>query len=284
MANVTVRAWQLGRALANLREQTCPRLTQKEAGDLIECSQSKIAQVEAGKLKITKTELNYLLRAYNADQADMDQLEQLRVEIANGERGWWSGLPGPVGTFVGLEQAAKRVRTVELVLIPGLLQTEEYARDLHALSGELTAEEIDAKVATRMQRQTRLTAAVNPLELSALISYSALTWCMEEGDTIGAAQLRRLYERAQLPNVDVRIMAPSRGRHSGMQGAYNLLSFPSEVIPEVAWYEQALGGRVTDDEAAIATLARLFTKIRNSQALGCDESLALLADLASNTH
>lgn len=277
MGNQTVRAWQLGRTLAGHRKKA--GITQKRAAELIECSQSRIAQIEDGKLQIKKIELDYLLRAYNIDVADIAALEQTRIDVEHGEQGWWGGLPDPVNTYVGLEQAAKRVRTVEIELIPGLLQTEGYARDLHVLRGDMTDEQVDDKVRTRMRRQERLTALAKPLEVEAVISWSAFVWCREPGDAVGAAQLRHLHERAQLPNVDVRILVPSRGRHSGMQGAYSLVDFTGG-LPEVAWYEHAYGGRVIDATSVITGLATLFTKIQ-TQALDRDASLALLADLVS---
>lgn len=278
MGNPTVRAWQLGRTLAGLRKAAS--ITQKRAAELIECSQSRIAQIEDGKLPIKKIELDYLLREYGVDPAEIMQLEQLRIEVERGEQGWWSGLPGWLGGFMGLEQAARMVRTVEGELIPGLLQTEAYAREQHELRGTLTAPEIDARVAARLQRQYRLTAAVEPLELHAVVSQSALQWCKEAGDETGAAQLRYLYERAQLPNVDFRILAYRRGRHSGMQGAYSLLSFPDKALPVVAWYEHALSGRVIDEAPAIDRLTRLFDAIRG-QALDANDSLTMLADLVN---
>lgn len=282
MGNPTVRAWQLGRAQARFRKAA--GLTQKQAAEILECSQSRIAQIEDGKLPIKKTELDYLLRAYGADVAEIAQLEQLRIEVERGERGWWAGLPEWLGGFMGLEEAAARIRAVEVSgLVPGLFQTEAYAREQHEIRGALTPTEIDARVAARLQRQVRLTSAVRPVELTAVVSQAALDWCKDPGDEIGAAQLRYLYERAQLPNVELRILAYRTGRNSGMQGSYSLLSYEDKALPEVAWYEHALGGRVIDDEPAIASLTRLFDQIRG-QALDANDSLTMLADLINTLH
>lgn len=270
----TFRARQLGRRMAELRRAA--ELSQRDAATIAGCSQGLIAQYENGKAPIKPERLPKLLRAYGADDATIAKLASMRAE-AN-DQGWWTILPGEIGDFVALEYDAATERAFELEVIPGPLQTEAYAREVHVLRGGLSPQEIDGRVAGRMQRKNRLTAAVNPLDLTATISESALLRCVEPGDMIGAAQLRYLHEVAQLSNVHLHILPISRGRHAGMQGGYILLTFPDEMLHDMAWQEYALGGAVVDVAADVAKLVRLDSEIRG-QALGCDESLAMIADL-----
>lgn len=276
MAGPTVKARQLGQALAQLREAA--GVTQKAAAAHIECSQAKIAQVEAGRNPIRRPELIVLCQYYKVDQVVIDQLDALRLDAA--QPGWWStyGLPEWLANFVGLEHDAVRVRTLELELIPGLLQTEDYARELFELRG-LPTEETESRVAIRMRRQTRLTAATNPLALSAVVSQSALQRCVAQPSEMITDQLRHLHRQAQQPTVELRVLPFECGRHPGMSGAFALLTFPNKMLPELAWQEQAMGGHVIDDKAAVTHLGMLHDRVRE-QALGCDDSLSLLADLA----
>lgn len=278
MAGPTVKARQLGQALAQLREAA--GVTQKAAAAHIECSQAKIAQVEAGRNPIRRAELIVLCQHYGVDQLVIDQLDQLRLDAA--QPGWWStyGLPEWLASFVGLEHDAIRVRTLELELIPGLLQTEDYARELFELRG-LSNEEIDSRVAIRLRRQARLTAISNPLLLSAVVSESALQRCVAQPSELVADQLHHLHRQAQQPNVELRVLPFECGRHSGMSGAFALLAFPDKMLPELAWQEHAVGGHIIDDKAAVARLGMLHNRVRE-QALGCDDSSSLLADLARN--
>ncbi|MGQ0779425.1 MAG: DUF5753 domain-containing protein [Pseudonocardiales bacterium] len=208
-------------------------------------------------------------------------LEELRGEAS--KRGWWSTarLPEWLASYVALEAEATVVRSLELELIPGLLQTQDYARELHVLRGALAEGEIDRRVAARARRQESLTAE-NPLQLFAIVSESALQRCAARPDDVAIAQLEYLHHRAQLPNVHLQILPFELGRHSGMSGAFTLLSFPEQLLPDIGWQEYALGGHVIDDESSVASLDRLFTKIRG-QALGVHESLTRLADLVEHT-
>lgn len=274
MPGPTIRRCQLGIELQRLRDAA--GVTRPDAAAGIGCSPAKIAHIESGRNTPSKTELIVLLRDhYGADKETLDALEELRKEAS--QRGWWStyGLPDWLARSVGLEFDATSVRSLELELIPGLLQTEEYARMIHSLRGHLTGKERDRRVAVRMERQARLLGP-NPLELRAVVSEAALLRCARQTD-VGLAQLQRLTERAQLPNVELRVLPFDLGLHAGTSGPFILLSFPDQLLPDTAHQEYAVGGVVIDDQGAVSQLARLFDELR-SQALGVDESLAMIAE------
>ncbi len=276
MTGPTVRARQLGLGLRHLRDEA--GITQHSAAKALECSQGKIGQIETAKVPVRRAELIVLAQLYGADQATIEQLDELRMMA--GERGWWStyGLPDWLAGYVGLEHDATAVRAVELELIPGLLQTEDYARDLHLVQGTLSAQEVETRVAARLQRQARLTAKARPLALSVVVSQGALHRCAETSDTVGRAQLQYLYDRAQLPNVQLQIMPFSRGRHAGMAGAFTLLSFPRGTLPNIAWQEYVRGGHIIDDDPSVSCLNQLYDQVRD-QALSPQASSTWLAEL-----
>ena len=282
MTGPTVRARQLGIGLARLRKDA--GVTQREAAATIECSQAKMAQLEAGRGPVRRPELIVLLQHYRVDQTVIDQMDELRLEAS--KRGWWAtyGLPDWLADYVGLENDATRVRSFELELIPGLLQVESYIREVHVLRGNgLSAQAIDTRVTTRLQRQARLSATVNPLKLSAVVSQSALQRCIAQPDSVSAAALRHLRDRAQLANVQLRILPFEFGRHSGMSGAFTLLDFPHGLLPPIAWQEYAMGGHIVDDSPVVEGLGKLYDAVCN-QALTEDESLALIVDLIGSIH
>lgn len=279
MAGPTVRRLQLGAELRKLRDVAGYK--RKQAADAIGCSESRIVAIELGRNVVSKAELIVLVRDhYNAPDR-LATLEELRQEAA--KRGWWStyGLPEWLVGYVGLETDATSVRTFETQLIPGLLQSESYMRRLYTLRGtRLSAKEADRRIGVRLQRQERLDAK-RPLQLQAVVSQAVLEHCVGDPE-VGEVQLALLLERAGLPNVDLRVLPFNVGLHVGMYGAFSLLSFPDNLLPDAAYQEYAVGGHVIDDESAVSQLDTLFSELR-SQSLGTDQSLALIAQLAENT-
>jgi transcriptional regulator with XRE-family HTH domain len=280
MTGPTVRSRQLGLGLKHLRNEA--GITQRKAAETLECSQGKIGQIETARAPIRRAELIVLAQLYGADQVTIDQLDELRLMA--GERGWWStyGLPAWLASYVGLENDATAVRSMELELIPGLLQTEAYAREIHVLGGGgLSDDEVDARVAIRLRRQERLIAATNPLTLRTVVSQAALQRCLEPaGNVIGLAQMRHLQAQVQLPNVDLRILPFTAGRHPAMQGGFTILSFPPGILDDLAWQESATGGDIADDPVPLQALRTLHDQI-SAQALDREMSMAWLDE---NTH
>lgn len=279
MAGPSIRKRQLGAALRQLR--TDAGANREEIAVVLGCSPTKVTYLESGRNVIGKTELIVLIQHYGpAAAGKLEALEELRQEA--GKRGWWSTarLPEWLANYVGLETEASSVRSFELELIPGLLQTEEYAREIHVLRGQ-PPDDLERRVKARLRRQERLTAN-DPLQLSAVISEAALARCARQPN-VAAEQFRQLLDWARRPNIDIHVLPFGAGLHSGMSGAFTLLSFPEGLLPNAGWQEYALGGHIIDDPADVASLTTLYEEIRE-QALGCDESLSLLAEFIKNTH
>lgn len=280
MTGPTIRRRQLGIQLQRLRETAS--VTRSAAAAAIDCSVARIGHIELGRNVPNKAELIVLARDhYGADTDTLAALENLRTEAS--KRGWWSqyALPEWLAGYVGLEHDAASLRCLELENIPGLLQTEQYMRALYTLDVRLSAREVDRRVPARLKRQDRLTGP-NPLELTAVISQGALERCAAE-PCVAAGQLAQLQERASWPNVELRVLPFELGLHVGMAGPFSLLSFPDGLLPDCAYQEYVIGGHVIDDESVVSALTRLFDELRG-QALGANESLAMIAQLVDNTH
>lgn len=279
MAGPTLRKRQLGMELRRLRDAA--GLTREAAADEIACSPTKITHLESGRNSPRKAELKVLLQLYGASTQVHAALEELRREAS--ERGWWSTarLPEWLAAYVGLEADASSLRALALELIPGLLQTEDYARETHLLAKHMTQpDEVDRWVSARIRRQHRLTDS-EPLQFTAVVSEAALRRCASH-PSIAPGQLRHLIERAGLPNVDLRVLPFSAGMHPSMSGSFALLSFPDEALPDAAYQEYAVGGHLIDEPTIVGRLDRLYDALRD-QALGADESLVLISELLTLT-
>jgi hypothetical protein len=237
--------------------------------------------VELERNSPRKAELTVLLHLYGAGAEVHAALEKLRQEAS--QRGWWSiaRLPEWLAAYVGLETDTTSLRCLALELIPGLLQTKDYAHEVHLLDNHITApDEMGRWVAARVQRQHRLTGPL-PLQLSAGVSEAALRRCASH-PAIAPGQLKHLITQAGLPNVELRGLPFSAGLHRSMSGSFSLLSFPGEVLPDAAYQEYAVGGHVIDDQMIVARLDRVYSALRD-QALGADESLAVISELLTTT-
>ncbi|MGH3926320.1 MAG: helix-turn-helix domain-containing protein, partial [Pseudonocardiaceae bacterium] len=171
----TVLRILLGAQLRRLREAM--GLTREAAGYTIRASESKMSRLELGRVSFKERDVADLLILYGVTDADeRDSLLSLARQ-AN-EPGWWHRysdlLPSWFQAYVGLEEAASRIRTYEVQLVPGLLQTEEYARAVTAQGLETKSpEEVDRWVSLRMRRQRLLTRAGAP-RLWAVVDEAAL--------------------------------------------------------------------------------------------------------------
>lgn len=269
-----MRRKQLGRQLRELREGAGLRM--EDAATALDCARSRISHIETGRYGVRKPDLEVLLRLYGALDR-LAVLEELRQQGT--QRGWWSTyrLPDWLAGYVGFEADATQLRSLELELVPGLLQTEAYARAVHVAGHHMTPiAEIERRVAARMQRQARLTAAV-PLVLSVVVSEAALQRTLAMAKGVGTEQLNHLVTSARLRNVTLQILPFSVGVHRSMSGSFTLLSFAPGVSPDIAYQEYAVGGHLVDDQDVVGLLSSLHDELRD-QALDADESLTLISE------
>lgn len=255
-------------------------MSRPEAAAAIKTSKSRLAAIELGRNVVSYSELIVLLRDhYHGTEEQLAALEEVREEAS--QRGWWStyGLPEGLSTYVGLESDASSLRCFELEVIPGLLQTEAYMRTQCTIDTRSPARDVDRRIPARLRRQEHLTGP-NSLRLTAVISEGALLRCARDG-RLAAGQLAHLIEVAAWPNVELRVLPFGLGLHVGMAGPFSLLSFPDDLLPDIAYQEYVVGGHLIDDASVVSQLTTLFSELR-SQALGPDKSLAMIAQLADH--
>ena len=237
-AGPTVLRILLGSQLRRLREER--NVTREDAGYAIRASESKISRIELGRVGFKERDVSDLLTLYGvADPAEREALLSLARE-AN-QPGWWHKygdiLPQWFQAYVGLEAAASLIRTYEVQFIPGLLQTEDYARAVVLLgNGNAPKEEIDRRVQLRMERQQLLDRANAP-RFWAIIDEAVLRRPIGGRDVM-RAQLDLLAELSERPNVTLQIIPFGFGGHAAAGGAFSLLRFPDQTLPDIVYIEQ----------------------------------------------
>lgn len=271
-----MRRRQLGAELRRLR--TSAGITMEHAAAVLDCARSRIGHIENGRNSIRKPELKVILDLYGASSEEHERLEELRQEAS--KRGWSSTyrLPSWLKRYVELETDAVTMRSFEGELIPGLLQTEDYARRVHLAAGDLIKPaDLDRLVAARMRRQSRLTDDT-PLELSTVVSEAAFRRTLGDAK-VGPQQLAHVTELARRPNITLHVLPYAAGLHASMSGSFAVLTFAPGVAPPFGYQEHAIGGHVVDDRDAVNQLVGQWELLR-SQALSPDESLRWLTELA----
>lgn len=242
----TVLRILLGSQLRRLREAA--GITPDEAGYEIRASRSKISRVEHGRVSFKERDVADLLTLYGVtDERERGHMLTL-AQHAN-SRGWWARyddiMPDWFSTYVGLEQATSLIRTYELQFIPGLFQTEEYARAVTVLGHRAApSDEIERRVSLRLKRQELLTLS-DPPRVWAVVDESALRRPLGGRDAM-RAQLRHLIELGELPHVTLQVMPFDRGGHSAAGGSFSILRFAEPDLPDIVYIEQLTGALYLD--------------------------------------
>ncbi|MGW6601986.1 helix-turn-helix domain-containing protein [Streptomyces sp. NPDC055036] len=223
----TVLGRRLGGELLRMRE-ACS-LRQTHAAEALTASVTKVAKIERGLVPIRDPDVRALCHLYGVDDATV--LGRL-LTLAKADRdrrkarGWWNQYPElqAMVEYVALEDIATRIRTWQLAMVPGLLQTPDYARALAVGNGSWAdLDEIDPFVESRMARQARL-AGERPLELWAIIHEGALRQLVG-GREVMREQLVHLLDMAQRPHVKLQVVPYLVGAHPGMTSAFTIVSF-----------------------------------------------------------
>jgi transcriptional regulator with XRE-family HTH domain len=277
----TVRRRRLGLELRRLREGA--NLDQAAAARHLECSTSKISRMEKGEGIPKAIELDWLLDLYKVDGEEARAtLATIRKKAA--ETGWWeqaeyeSVLPSGLGVYVGLEYDARSVRAWELGYLPGLLQTEDYARAVLSARGTRGPGEVDRLARVRMQRQQRVTAQQAALELWAIVDEATLRRPVG-GAQVMRAQLLALRSAMDLPNVTVQIHPLAKAPHPGLLGSFSILEFgPSD--PSIGYMESRGGNLFVEKDVQVRQLSGDFDHLR-AGALDPVESAAFINELTA---
>ncbi|MDT5032053.1 MAG: hypothetical protein QOC94_2224 [Actinoplanes sp.] len=267
----TIRRRRLGTELRRLREEA--RVTIDVVADSLGCSPSKVSRIETGHTSATPRDVQDMLDVYGIDGMASEELVQIAREAR--QKGWWHPYSTVlVGAYVGLEAAARSIRAYEQQVIPGLLQSAEYAAAMiRAARLSDTPLEIDRRVHVRMARQSLLTQD-DPIDLWVVLDEAVLSRPVG-GDEVMLDQLVRLVEAAKLPNVTLQILPFAAGAHAGMDGTFAILDFPEAADPDVVYAENATGGLFLEKADELDKYSSIFDTIR-STALTPEGSIAMI--------
>ncbi|MFF4548750.1 helix-turn-helix domain-containing protein [Streptomyces sp. NPDC001435] len=279
-----VRRRKLGAELRALR--TGASLTSGEAARLVGWHQSKVSRIETGASGVKPADVRLLLDAYGVVDG---QLRELLMVLAGsddvgGRHHWWHAyrgvLPPAYRDFISLESQARGMRTLETSVVPGLLQTPEYARAVTraAVSGFDDAEErLDALVKVRLARQDVLRSQP-PLELRAVLDEAVLRREVG-GPDVMARQLERLVEAARLPQVRLQVLPFAAGAHIGITGPFVIFSFPSTSDLDVVVLDHLTSSLYLERKEDLQAYSEAFNTLR-MHALSPEESLDYIAGIA----
>lgn len=245
-------------------------LSVEDAAIALDKHRNSLYRLEAGETKLDVHLARSMMDVY--DHYDPTLLDQVREAL---RPGWWTDFGLRDMGYVDVETAASVVSELALVRIPGLLQTESYARAVLA-TGSLkrTKAELATQVEVRMIRQRRLTSEQDPLRLVALVDESALRQRIGGGEVM-REQLDHLAMVAELDTVEFRVLPVDLGGHAGQRGAFTLLDFPDREDPSLLYVSYATGALHIEDHEQVGRAKLLFNHLLE-RALGPEDSIALV--------
>ncbi len=278
-----VRRRKLGAELRALR--TSAGLTSGEAARLVGWHQSKVSRIETGTSGVKPADVRLLLDAYAVADS---QLRELLLVLAESDDGggrhhWWHAyrgvLPPTYRDFISLESQATAMRTLETTVVPGLLQTPEYARAVTKAAVEgLSEDRLDTLVEVRLARQDVLRGDP-PLELSAVLDEAVLRREVG-GPGVMAQQLDRLVEAARLPQVRLQVLPFAAGAHIGVTGPFVIFSFSITSDLNVVVLDHLTSSLYLERKEDLQAYTEAFNALQ-IHALSPEDSLDFIAGTAA---
>ncbi|MEV4240534.1 helix-turn-helix transcriptional regulator [Nocardia sp. NPDC049737] len=277
---------QLGRLLREARDAI--GLTLEDAARLMEWSKSTLQRYEKGQnQKIRMRELDGMIDIYRIDPERAEGLRGLAKQAA--EKSWWHEfgdlIPENFSVFMGLESAAETLTTYQPDLVPGLLQTADYARIMARIAspGD-TDEERERRVEMKLRRQNLITRKTRPAKINVILGETVLRRVIG-GPSVMAAQLKHLADASTMPNVSIRILPFSSGMPTGeLIGTFVILEFPVDsrgepIEPTIVYAENYTGDMYSEKVGIVQRYRHAYQRIECA-ALDEVSSRALLRKMA----
>jgi transcriptional regulator with XRE-family HTH domain len=275
-----LRRRQAGTRLRQLREAAGKSLN--EVADYLECSAAKISRIETGRLPARVPDVRNMLDLYQVPEPQRAELLDLVRESR--ERGWWHTYTDIVAdgfdTYIGLEDSAATIWENESYLVPGLLQTLDYAYAVQAHRMDLTEETAERYIEVRMRRQAILDRP-RPPDLHFVLDESIPHRIVALGSAVARQQLHHIANLAQRPNITVQILPYAAGLGASNGSSFSVFGFPDPGDPKVVYLEGLTGSSF---DGKIDTTARYLMAFdgNRSLALSPAESIAFLTGLAES--
>ncbi|MFG1873848.1 helix-turn-helix domain-containing protein [Sphaerisporangium sp. NPDC049003] len=272
----TVRRRRLASELRRLRVER--GMSMQEVAERIEITAASLSRLETGRRGIRPRDLRFFLDLYEVGEPEREDLLTLAREAQ--QRGWWQNysnlLPSEYATLIGLEAEAATIRNYTQTLVPGLLQTEAYARAIiEAFRPNDSPDEISRLVTVRMERQKRLTGD-RPLELSVVLGEGVIRQHVGTPE-ITAEQLRRLADRR--PNVMVQVLPYRAGAHPALTGSFSIVGFPASSDLDVVYLENMSSALYLEEADDVRKYGMVSDYLR-AAALSPNDSADMLLEAA----
>ena len=249
------------------RARSSAGFTQRDVAEAMDWSLSKLNRIESGLVGISTTDLKALLQHYGiVDPTEVDRFLGL-ARAGKEQRAWWAAYKEATSqqylTFLGYESSASLIQMFQPLLIPGLLQEEEYARAvLRAYGGSATDKRVEEWVELRMRRQEEIFERPDPPEMVFVLDEAALhRWV--GGRDVMRHQLHRLRNEATRGNVTIEVVPFRAGEHPGMKGPFAILEFADDRDEDVLFLENPRGDTISrDEQEEIKPYREAFLRLR----------------------
>ncbi|MDT0392454.1 helix-turn-helix domain-containing protein [Streptomyces dubilierae] len=255
----TARRRRLSIELKKLREKSS--LTCAQVGEALDWSGSKVNRMETGSGRVQPSDIDALCRFYGTS----DELREFLKSLARQAkvRGWWqehgAGVPEWFNIYIGLEQDASTFRQYQCEVVPGLMQTEAYACELHRAGGHMPTEDITRAVRVRMERQALLRQPDAP-DAWFVVHEGPLRHVI--GDrALMREQLERLLETADLASVTLQVLPFDAGTYP-TTGSFTMLGFPAPEDPDVVYRDGITDAVYLEGEHHVREYTRAFDGLR----------------------
>ncbi|MFJ6723404.1 helix-turn-helix domain-containing protein [Streptomyces sp. NPDC091281] len=273
----TARLRRLAREMRRLRSEA--GLTREDVTARTSVNEATLYRLETAKGRPQRRTLMALLETYGVGDTKREAILALSTQA--GEQGWLrpyhADLPDEYVGYISFEAEARSVRNYESSFIPGLLQTEDYARAvIRGVLPTVTTKEVDQRVQARIERQVVL-AKTDPLELWAIVDEAALRRTVG-GTKVLVEQLTHLLKVAAEPHVMLQVIPFGAGAHPGMPGSFVRMDFPDSEDPPLVYIDSMAGDLFLEADEDIRRYNQIFDHLRAS-ALSPDDSAGLIAAL-----
>jgi transcriptional regulator with XRE-family HTH domain len=276
----TLRRRRLGHELRELRERAGLTLDEA-AAQLEDISAAKISRIETAKVGARPRDVEDLLTLYGVGDAQ-HRTNLITLTREARQRGWWQQFTDAMSPsqelYIGLEAEATLIRMFSTQVISGIFQTETYAREvLKAIWASEPPEQVERRVKLRMARQAILERLDGP-RIRCVLEENVLHRPVG-GYEILRAQLRRLADIAEFPNVSIRVLPLSIGAHPGNDGAFWMVDF-APPDPSVVYVEHRTGAIYIEQDEEVEIYSNIFMRLEDA-AMSAEQSLALIETLSS---
>ncbi|MET7874717.1 helix-turn-helix domain-containing protein [Streptomyces cyaneofuscatus] len=274
----TVRRRRLGAELKRLREKAGVRM--EDAAERIGGDKPKISRQENGRQGVSKLEIEALLALYEVSD---DRLRTALTTLAREGRrkGWWAQysdiLPAGFQERLSIESDAARILTFQSMLVPGLLQTAEYATEVIRSAGKsATEDQLKSYIEVRASRQ-EIFARDNPPQYVCLLDEAVLRREVG-GPAVMAAQLGKILEVNNPPKLTIQVVPLSQGWHAGADGAFNIYSYPDPMDLDVVNLDYLDGALYLEEDLPVERYQLAFDELR-ATALASRQSMELVSSV-----